>query len=155
MFDKSSRVAGVALVVLGLAWTASVAQAAGTKFQARGTFQVDFDASHGNNLVVTGEGEASLGGSFDTMVWAHDNSGNYHETGVQLLDFGHGNTLTISFEDDWVPDPDYPAGGYRVGPYVITDGTGKFAGASGGGTFTGVPNGDGTGAFYLDGTISW
>ena len=107
------------------------------------------------HALITGEGKASPGGRFTTTVETHANYGNLHEMGVQTLDFGKGDTLTISLEDDWVPDPAYPFGGYRAGPYVVVDGTGRLAGASGSGTLTGIPNGDGTGSFYLDGTISW
>lgn len=153
-FFSRFRIASVmSLALLGLAWTASAVQSADTKFQANGTFQVV--ASNGSHFFFEGEGQASPGGRFTTTVEAHDNFGNLHETGVQTLDFGNGDTLTISFEDDWVPNPAYPFGGYRTGPYVVTGGTGRLAGASGSGTLTGIPNGDGTGSLSLDGTISW
>lgn len=135
----------VALAVVGLARTAAAARAADTPFQASGTFQVV--SSQGTHYVITGEGHASPGGSFDTAISTHVNNGNLDESGVQMLDFGNGDTLTLSFENLWYPDL-----GERVGPYLITGGTGRFAGASGSGTLTGVPN---TGQFYLEGTISW
>jgi hypothetical protein len=144
----------LALAILGLAGTVPGAGAGDAPFHASGTFQVDWSQSHGTHFFINGQGRASPAGSFTTTVEAHDNFGNGDETGVQTLDFGHGDTLSIYFEDEWVPAPDYPAGGYRVGPYVVTGGTGRLAGASGGGTLTGIPNGDGTGAFYLDGALS-
>ncbi len=138
-----------ALALAGIA--ALAAQAADTTdFQAGATFQIDSGASHGNQIFFTASGQATQGGSFYSTGQVHDNWGNYHETGVQTLDFGNGNTLTIYFEDDWIPDISQ-----RVGPYVITDGTGTFAGASGGGMLMGIPNFDGTGTVYLDGTLSW
>jgi hypothetical protein len=143
----------VALALLGLAWTASAARAADTKFQASGKFElVSYQGTHG---VFAVGGHASSFGSFDGEVESQANNGNSGETSVATLDFGRGDTLTIYSEDEWVPDPKKPAGGYRVGTYVITGGTGRFAGASGTGTFTGVPNGDGTGVVAYDGTISW
>jgi hypothetical protein len=151
-FSRFPIASVVSLALLGLAWTAAVAQAADSKFQASGEFQVV--ASNGSHFFFEGEGQAGPGGRFTTTVEAHDNFGNLHETGVQTLDFGNGDTLTISFEDDWVPDTAYPFGGYRVGPYVVVAGTGRLAGASGSGTLTGIPNGDGTGKFDLNGTIS-
>lgn len=153
VFFSRLRIASVvALAVTGLAWTASVAQA-DTPFQASGTFEVV--GSQGTHFFFVGDGNASPGGPFITTVEAHDNFGNLHETGVQTLDLGNGDTLTIYFEDDWIPDTSYPYGGYRQGPYVVTSGTGRLAGASGSGTLTGIPNGDGTGIFYLDGALSW
>lgn len=135
------------LALLGLACMASPAPAADTKFQATGSFQLV--SSRGAHYFFDGEGRASPGGLFTNTVETHDNNGNLDETGVMTLDFGKGDTLTISFEDVWLPDL-----GRRVGPYVVTGGTGRLAGASGTGTLTGIPNGDGTGTFYLDGTIS-
>ncbi len=70
--------------------------------------------------------------------------------GMAMPDFGRGDTLTIYFEDEWRPDI-----GQRVGPYVITNGTGRFAGISGEGTLTTAPAGDGPGEFYLGGTTWW
>ncbi len=147
-FFSRRRIASViTLALLGLVWMTAVAQAADTPFSVRGTFQIV--SIQGMNLVATGEGHASPGGSFDTTVSVHD-KGNGYESGVQTLDFGKGDTLTLYIEDQWYPDLRE-----RIGPYVITGGTGKFAGASGSGTFNGFPAGDGTGEFYLDGTISW
>ncbi len=146
-FPSPLRIASVAaLALLGLAWTAAAARA-DTPFKASGTFQIV--SIQGRNLDGTGEGHASPGGAFDMTTSVHD-KGNGYEDGVATLDFGNGDTLTLYIEDQW--DPDLRE---RIGSYVITDGTGKFAGASGDGTFTGVPAGNGTGEFYLDGTISF
>ncbi len=142
-----------ALALLGLAWTASAAQAADTKFQATATFQMDFEATHGNKFFFTAEGNAGPGGPFDSTGYGHANFSDYSEWMVVTLDFGQGNTLTLFIEDDLISfDPLQ-----RTGSYVITAGTGRFAAASGSGTFTGNPKGDGsgTGVFYLDGTLSW
>jgi hypothetical protein len=147
-FSSRGRVSSVViLTLLGLAWTATAAQATETKFQASATFQlVSYQGTHG---VFTGQGRASPGGSFTMVVETHANNGNGDETAVATLDFGHGDTLTIYSEDVWLPDI-----GQRKGSYVITGGTGRFAGASGTGTFIGVPAGDGTGVVSYDGTIS-
>jgi hypothetical protein len=144
----------VALVLLALAGTGPAALAGDTKFQAAGTFQVV--GSRGSHYFIEGEGWASPGGPFTNTVKTQVNNGNSDEKGVMTLDFGKGDTLTIYFEDEWVPDPGpaYPAGGYRVGPYVVVGGTGQLAGVTGSGKLKGIPNGDGTGSFYLDGMIS-
>jgi hypothetical protein len=142
----------VALALLGLALSAPAAQAAQTRqFAANGVFQMDADATHGRQFFFTAQGNARPGGSFDSTGYGHGNLGNYFEWVVQTLDFGNGNTLSVYIEDDLTSFDPFE----RTGSYVITAGTGKFAGASGSGTFTGVPVGDGTGAFELDGTISY
>ena len=148
-FFSVRRIAPV-VALLGLA--ALAAQAADTrKFKASGTFQMDFDASHGTRIFFTAEGNASPGGSFDATGYGHDNRGNSYEWVVLTLDFGNGNTLTLFIEDYLTSfDPLQ-----RTGSYVITAGTGNFEGASGSGTFTGNPAGNGTGTFDLDGTISY
>jgi hypothetical protein len=142
-----------ALASLGLAWTSSAARAEDAAFRA--TVKFELVSWQGTHYSFDGAGHARSYGSFDAEVESQANNGNGDETSVATLDFGWGDTLTISSEDAWVPDPKKPAGGYRAGTYVITGGTGRFAGASGTGTFTGVPNGDGTGVIDYDGTISW
>lgn len=154
-FSHHRIVRVAALALLGLAWTALAAEAADTvKFKASATFQIDsqFRATHGTQFSLTAEGSASPGGSFDATAYGGGNWGNYYEWAVLTLDFGKGDTLTLYIEDyltSW--DPYYE----RTGSYVVTDGTGKFVAASGSGTFTGNPAGDGTGVFYLDGTLAW
>ena len=141
----------VALALLGLAWAAPAAQAADTKkFEASGAFQIDVDATHGRQFFFTAEGNARPGGSFDSTGYGHGNLGNYYEWVVQTLDFGNGNTLTLYIEDYLTSFDPFQ----RTGSYVITAGTGNFAGASGSGIFTGNPAGNGTGTFDLDGTIA-
>jgi hypothetical protein len=137
----------VALTLLGLAGVVPDVRAGDVQFQASGTFQLV--SSQGTHYRFDAHGRASPGGRFDAVVEVQANNGNFDEKGVMTLDFGRGDTLSIYFEDEWLPDI-----GQRVGPYVVTKGTGRFAGASGSGTLTGVPAGDGTGVLYLDGTIS-
>ncbi len=147
-FSSRLRLASVvALAVAGLAWTVA-AHAGDTKFQATGTYAIVIDSIQGTHYDFTGSGHASPGGAFTLTAVAHENWGNYASTGTMTLDFGSGDTLAIYF------DADSPALGLYIGSYVVTDGTGRWAGASGSGTATFQSHGDYTGDFWLDGTLS-
>ncbi len=136
----------VAVVLLGLAWTASAAQA-GTKFQASCDWQII--ASKGTHQDLIGSGNSSPGGSF-TTAFSVQQVGNGDASGFVTLDFANGDTLTYYQEGEWNPEA-----GLLIGTYVFTGGTGRFEGASGSGILTVDPAGDGTGVFWLDGTISF
>ena len=145
-FFSLRRIAVVAaLALLGLAWPVSAAQAG--DFQVRGTFALS--AAPGNHLEGTLSGRAKPGGKFTGTV-----SGIQNGTGggkaVNVLDFGGGDTLTYAIA--WERDD---ATGLLVGTYVITDGTGTLAEASGSGSLIVAPAGDGTGTFELAGTLSF
>src|SRR5262249_22682166 len=101
----------VALAVLGLAWTASAAQAADTKFHASSTCQIV--ASKGTHTETTGSGHASPGGAFVVTILIHQ-VGNGDASGVATLDFGNGDTLTFYHEVEWMPEI-----GLLIGPYEI------------------------------------
>ena len=75
--------------------------------------------------------------------------GNGSGTGVGMLDFGHGDTLTYVYKVQ------FDATGLLLGTEVVTGGTGRFAGASGTWSSVGVPAGDGTGTFEYVGTLSY
>jgi hypothetical protein len=132
------------LALLGLGWPASAAQA--EKFQATSTFTII--ASHGAHNELTGSGRANPGGKF-TVALSIQQLGNGDARGVATMYFGNGDTLTFYHEVKL-----NPATGLLTGPYVITAGTGRFAGASGKGTWTVAPAGAGTGIFTLSGTNS-
>jgi hypothetical protein len=134
----------VAPALLGLAWLAPAAQAG--DFQASSTFAII--ASHGTHNELTGSGRARPGGKF-TVVLAIQQLGNGDARGEFTMDFGNGDTLSFYNAVEWDP-----ATGLLTGPYIVTGGTGKLAGASGSGTTVVDPAGDGTGEFYLEGTLS-
>lgn len=140
------------LTLLALSGAAPDARAGDRRFYAAGAFQVV--DSNGSHFFIVGDGQADPGGPFTATAETHLTRSRVHETGVMTLDFGRGDTLTISFVDDWVDDLTYPDGGYRVGSYVVTGGAGRLAAASGSGAFRGVPSGNGTGTFEFDGTLS-
>jgi hypothetical protein len=146
--NSRHRIALIATLALPcLAWTASAARA-NVPFSARSTYQIV--AKQGTQIESAGTGQARPGGVFSMTMSLKPHFGNGDASGVVTLDFGNGDTLTYYFEVDWVPDP-----GLWTGPYVITGGTGRLAGASGAGTMTAHPIEHDNGVFDLDGTISW
>jgi len=113
-----------------------------------GVRHVTFTAS--GTEVAAGHGAYSDGGdgSFD-----FDGTTTSFANGTVTLVFSEDDTLTISFEASIV-DPTGPFSG----TWTVTDGTGAFAGADGGGTLSGVIMGlflqvGGTAAFDLEGSI--
>ena len=134
----------MALALLGA--VASTASAASDNFRVRGSYVVT--SVQGSNTTVAVSGQASPGGSF-TGNFSGKQFSNGDVRGTVTLDFGGGNTLTYfqELEND-------PATGQIVGTYVITGGTGRFAGATGSGSTTISPAGDGTGRFTVSGTLS-
>lgn len=134
----------VALALLGLAWPASATQT--VKFQASGTFARQ--SVQGSNIVVANTGVASPGGKFSGTFVGRETPGN-GVRGVCTWNFGPSDSVTF----DQVMQFNQTTRRYE-GTYVITGGTGKFAGASGSGVFLSVPAGNGTGTIEVAGTIS-
>src|SRR4051794_12060026 len=87
----------VTLALLGLAGPVSAVQAG--NFQVRGTFVLT--SAPGNHIEGTLSGHAKPGGPFTGTLSGIQN-GTGGGKGVNVLDFGHGDTLTydIVFEDD-------------------------------------------------------
>ena len=137
-----------AVLVASLALLASVqvAPAADSqKIRVSGTWAVTLVHTR---LEGTRTGVASPGGPVDGVF-----SGKQVKNdawGVGVLDFGNGDTLTYDFEATY--DPAINA---LVGTWVVTGGTGKYSGATGGGTSFAPVTGPGTGEFEYVGTISF
>ena len=134
-----------ALAVLAVAGLGAPASAGG--FEVRGTFALD--PALPRHIEGTLSGHARPGGAFTGTVSAIQNAaGGGH--GENTLDFGGGDTLT--YDVRWKYDGET---GLLVGTYSVTGGTGALAGATGSGTFIVAPAGNGTGEFYLSGTLSY
>jgi hypothetical protein len=133
----------VVLVLLGFAARAA---AASDRFEVKGSFLIT--SVQGSNTTVDVSGQASPGGSF-TGSFSGKQFKNGDVRGTVTLDFGGGNTLT--YFQDLVNDP---ATGQIDGTYVITGGTGRYAGATGSGRTTIFPAGNGVGTFTVSGTLS-
>jgi len=132
----------VALTVAGLVWPAAALQAG--DFRVSGTDETTF--TKGNQGEGISAGLAQPGGQF-TGVWSGRFKG-YTISGVESWDFGGGHTLTWFFEIEYSNK-----NLISTGAYVVIDGTGRFAGASGSADYVRMGHGDGTGEFVLEGTL--
>jgi hypothetical protein len=136
-----------ALALLALATSATPAAAAtSNKFRLSGTFLIT--SVQGSNTTVDLSGRASPGGQF-TGQFTGKQFQNGDVRGDVTLDFGGGDTLTYAQELEFDE-----ATNTIVGTYVITGGTGRYAGATGSGDTTIFPAGNGVGTFTLSGTLS-
>ena len=146
-FIVSYRLLFVAvLAVLALATSATPAAAASSKFRVNGSFVIT--SVQGSNTTVDLSGRAAPGGPF-TGQFTGKQFKNGDVRGDVTLDFGGGNTLTYAQELEFDE-----ATNTIVGTYVITGGTGRFAGATGSGDTTIFPAGNGVGTFTVSGTLS-
>ena len=100
-----------------------------------------------NQLQGTRTGVASPGGPVNGVFVGKQIKGT--ATGIGMLDFGNGDTLTYEFEASFV------SSNLLVGTWVVTGGTGKYIGAAGSGTSFATTPGDGTGDFEYTGSISF
>jgi hypothetical protein len=100
----------------------------GVPFEVDGLFSADIQGSHG---MVTVSGTANIGGTF-TGNFPVKTSGNHIEgTPTFVFTDANGNQIgTLSFTYEVRVDRDT---GLLEGDFVVTGGTGVFAGVSGGG----------------------
>ena len=132
--------------------------------------QVAFKASYSGVITPPhGPPPVDLSGSGTaTYLGTSTNSGHVAVTGPSSCQDGFavrndeiltstddGDRITLTITDESCPIPNSPGVYHGVGTYVVTGGTGRFANATGQGTFDG--HGDfnlGKFAFTLNGTIS-
>ena len=97
-------------------------------FDVDGIFSVT--DSHGSQLSANVEGTLELGNgeSLDFSIDAHVKHTGNHIEGTPAMVFDNGDTLTFYYEIKLDKDT-----GIYEGDFLITGGTGEFAGASGGG----------------------
>jgi hypothetical protein len=145
-FRRIVPVVVYALTVLAIAMSATPAAAASDKFRITGSFVIA--SVQGANTTVDLSGRAAPGGQF-TGQFTGKQFRNGDVRGNVTLDFGGGNTLTYAQELEFDA-----ASNTIIGTYVITGGTGRFAGATGSGDTTIFPAGNGVGTFTLSGTLS-
>ncbi len=136
----------MALAMPCLAGPSSAIQAGEFPFRASGTWAVSL---HGSHLEGTRSGLASPGGPF-VGVFSGKQTGNGRASGVGMLDFGGGDTLTYVWQVEFDA-----ATGLLLGSGVVSGGTGRLEDASGSWSSIGVPTGDGTGTFEYAGTLSY
>ena len=140
---------------------------AGNPASAASTHQVPFHASFSGTAaftsattaLFTGAGTAShLGRSTNvnhiTVSGPANCPGGFANINIETLTAANGDTLVLTGDHDQAC-PTGPEAVHGIGDWTVTGGTGRFAGATGQGTFDGVADfGQGTFSFQLTGTIS-
>jgi hypothetical protein len=140
---------------------------AGNPASAAGTHQVPFQASYSGTAaftsattaLFTGTGIARhLGRSTNvnhiTVSGPASCPGGFANINVETLTAANGDTLVLTGDHDQ-GCPIGPNAVHGTGDWTVTGGTGRFAGATGQGTFDGVADfNQGTFSFQLAGTIS-
>jgi hypothetical protein len=143
----------LALVVVGVAAVAVVAAAAQDRpFKAIWIAISANSSKQGAWDYNSGQGTASVVGAFTIEGWSHLMGKRNKCEGYETLTDAKGDKLYGTFEQAW----DEATHAF-VGPYTITGGTGRYAGATGTGTKTStipVPW-DGTVPVTWDGTINF
>lgn len=129
----------IGLAVIAALAFAGPAAATEIPFEAGGhRVHLSVEKAHGGLHVISAipDGESSLG-DWEGIADLHVQGAN--SAGTLVMTFASGDTLTVAVEQHWTSDVgDF---GGTEGEFVITGGTGRLAGASGGGAIT---------AFYLD-----
>lgn len=127
------------MLVVSVVWTFPVGASTERPFKAYFEVEMTLTPSPqcgGFHVSGTGHGHAThMGASVITVDECVDfvrEPGRVHVYGSFVLTAGNGDTLEVSV--DKVGDPPGPTGDAFVsGPYVVRGGTGRFAGATGGG----------------------
>ena len=131
----------IALVTLGVALPLGAVQDG--SFHAEMAMQVTVLSGNPwahHEVLVQGAGHSSHVGSFTIELHGVAN-GNAHSQGTGAITTNSGDLLYVESETYWDADR-----GVRFGVFTFTGGTGRFEGASGGGTID---------AGIWDGTISY
>jgi hypothetical protein len=153
------------LVVMPIALMAIVI--GGSAASAETDHQIAFHGSYSGTAaftsattaLFTGTGTASdLGRSRNenhiTLTGPASCPGGFGNINVEKLIAANGDTLVLTGDHDQAC-PTGPNAVHGIGEWTVTRGTGRFAGATGKGTFDGVADFDrGTFSFQLNGTIS-
>ncbi len=143
----SLRRAALALAVLGLlALVGPLPAAQATPLRVTGTYV--FTDTQGGETGGTMTGQSAPGGRFTGAFVQRVRHGVAQ--GTITLDYGHGDTLTLTYAIEFDAEV-----GLLVGTYEITGGTGRLEGATGSGEAIAEPGGDDdSGGFSLTGTIN-
>ena len=150
--------ASLAIVAMVLSIGLTPASAEQVKFKSNFSGSLAFDSNTGK-IELTGSGNASkLGNSTNfsaiQIVGPASCAGGFAVHGVETLTAADGAQLTWTVDDEACPTA--TEGIYQISAdYVVIGGTGRFAGATGGGRIECLGNfGNGTFVFTTTGTIS-
>ena len=150
-----------ALLVAGV--NRSWAAAASSPIPYKDSYLLQFVSQSGSDQVYVGVGTNTVGGSFTIVVQVHlaaryydpiSNSYVTPFTGSETISVSNGDSLLTTFSGAEVaplpPSPPFAVGGSEQ----IIGGTGRFSGATGSLTFTGLDFNNGTITVSTTGTIS-
>lgn len=136
----------VVLTAMGVAW--AVQDATFTAESVVTITVVDGNPWAHHAAIVTGAGHASHVGDF-TITLDVLAKGNGDSQGTGAIQTNSGDLLYVETESSWNAET-----GVRSGIFALTGGTGRFAGASGGGALEAVVVA-GAIVMTMDGTISY
>jgi hypothetical protein len=156
IFHQALCLATISAIML----TSAQRVSAGSKVPFEASFTTEFSATVAPPFLlvtVNGEGQASHLGRTDAATTDQRISlATEHGTATYTLTGANGDTVIVRMDLD-TTSPSQTAVTFE-GPYVVVGGTGRFAGASGGGSVSGSAsfNGpsSGVGEFTMSGTIS-
>ena len=100
---------------------------------------------------IAGTGHATHMGRIEIDGPSQINFATGAQTGTSTLTAADGSTIVMLFVGAFIPTG--PADATFQGTWTVTGGTGRFQGASGGGTYGGSAAGD-VGVLNIDGTLS-
>ncbi len=138
----------IAVLVAGLATTAWIgnAVAAGAPFSA--SYVMTYVEKDGDLNIWSGQGSGTLLG--DTSAGAAVKVMGKKGEGVFTITTSSGDSLVLTFAQTWDE-----VSQTWLGSFTVTDGTGRFAEATGSGTIIAQANADGNMAATLEGTVSF
>jgi hypothetical protein len=137
----------------------SASAAAGHQVPFRASYSGTAAFTSATTALLTGTGIASyLGRSTNenhiTVSGPASCPSGFANINIETLTAANGDTLVLTGDHDQAC-PTGPEAVHGIGDWTVTGGTGRFAGATGQGTFDGVADfGQGTFSFQLTGTIS-
>ena len=102
-------------------------------------------------LSISGSGQASHGGRTEIDGPSQINFQTGQQSGTSTLTTADGSTIVQAFTGTFIPTSQTDA--VFQGTWTVIGGTGRFAGATGGGTYHGSAAGD-NGILNLDGQLS-
>ncbi len=135
------------------------ASAAGTQVPFQASYSGTAAFTSATTALFTGKGIAThLGSSTNenhiTVSGPSSCPGGFANINVETLTAANGDTLVLTGDHDQAC-PTGPNAFHGTGHWTVTGGTGRFAGATGQGTFDGSADfNQGTFSFQLTGTIS-
>ncbi len=120
-----AMLAAAALALVLVPWAACAAEDLPFRAEYASTYTHVYDGPY---AVHTGEGTGTYLGNFTALAYAHLQGSGNKAMGRITFTSAAGDSLEVVFDQEW----DEASSSY-VGSYTVVGGTGRFAGAGGGG----------------------